>query len=59
MTRFVAQLMNEKFINIHADRLEEDVDNNLLIAYDGKSIVACVDKSVILTAYISEKEGVV
>ena len=45
----------EGFINVAADRLEIDQDRELLIAYDGKSIAAVCDLSVIMTAHISEK----
>lgn len=57
MSRFIAQFNNDKYINIRADRMVEDEDNNLIKVYDGESIVACVDMSIILSAHISEQGG--
>lgn len=55
MKKFVAQLNNSNFINIKADRLGEDKENNLLLVYNGKELVACIDKSIILTGHLSEQ----
>ena len=57
MSRFIAQFNNGRYINIRADRIVEDEDNNLLKVYDGDSIVACIDKSIILSVHISEQGG--
>jgi hypothetical protein len=57
MSRFIAQFNNGKYINIRADRMVEDEENNLLKVYDGEIIVACVDKSILLSAHISEQGG--
>lgn len=54
MTKFVAQLNNSNYINIKADRLDEDKENNLLLVYNGNDLVACIDKSIILTGHLSE-----
>jgi hypothetical protein len=54
MTKFVAQLNNSNYINIKADRLGEDKENNLLLVYNGNDLVACIDKSIILTGHLSE-----
>lgn len=54
MKRFNAILSHDKYINVSADRMQEDKDNNQILVYDGESLVACVDKSIILAAHISE-----
>jgi hypothetical protein len=56
MKRFTAMLSDNKYINIPADSMKEDKENNQILVYDGGNLVACVDKSVILAAHISERE---
>lgn len=55
MTKFVAQLNNSNYINIRADKLVDDKENNLLMVYNGNDLVACVDKCIILSGHLSEQ----
>ena len=55
MTKFVAQLNNSNYINIRADKLLDDKENNLLMVYNGNDLVACVDKSIIISGHLSEQ----
>ena len=54
MKRFNAMLSHDKYINVPADKMVEDTDNNQILVYDGNELVACVDKSIVLSAHISE-----
>ena len=47
-------LSHDKYINVPADKMVEDTDNNQILVYDGNELVACVDKSIVLSAHISE-----
>ncbi len=51
--RFCAQLNDNSFINIVADRME--LKENMLFAYDGPELVALADISVVLSARISDE----
>lgn len=52
MKRANIVLTGEKYINVAADRLE--VSENMLYAYNGDSLVALADISIIMEAHISE-----
>lgn len=54
MTRFIAQLNGESFINIPADEMQ--FDGAYIAVYRQKNLVALLDVGVVLSAYISEKE---
>jgi hypothetical protein len=54
MTRFIAQLNGESFINIPADEML--FDGAYIAVYRQKNLVALLDVGVVLSAYISEKE---
>lgn len=56
MKCFVAQLTEDRHINVQADRME--LKDDLILAYDGDALVAAADIGVILTAHISEKATV-
>lgn len=56
MKRFVSNLADGSYINIQADRIVEDKENNLFIIYEGDNLVGCVDKSILMSCHISEKE---
>lgn len=53
MKRFVAQLNGGDYINIPADRME--INDSFILAYQGNSLVAVLDVSVVLSAHIGEK----
>lgn len=53
MKRFVAQLNGGDYINIAADRME--LNDSFILAYQGNSLVAVLDFSVVLSAHIGEK----
>lgn len=50
--RFYAQLTDSKTIHTVADRLEVDKENNMLLAYNGNSLVAVMDISTVMYAHI-------
>lgn len=54
MKRFIAIMNDGSFINIPATRME--MVDNALIVYDGDSVVAYVDVSIVLCAHISERK---
>jgi hypothetical protein len=49
--KFFAQLSDNSFIHVPADRME--VIDNMTYIYDGNQLVAMVDVSVILHAHFS------
>lgn len=53
--RFCAQLNDNSFINVVADRME--MKENMLFVYDGPELVALADISVVLSARISDERG--
>lgn len=53
MKHFVAQLTEDRHINVKADRME--LKDEVILAYDGDTLVAMADVGVVLTAHISEK----
>lgn len=53
MKRLILQ-MQGGYINIPADHLERDIENNVIYAYDGAELVAVIDVSSIITLHISE-----
>lgn len=53
MTKFIAQLNGGDYINIRADEMR--MESDFVAAYRCGNLVALVDKSVILTAHLSEK----
>jgi len=53
MKRCNIVLNGGSYINVAADRMEKEED--MLYVYDGNSLVATADISVILSAHISEK----
>ena len=57
MKYFVAQLTEDRHINVPADRM--DLRDDTILAYDGDNLVAVVDIGVALSAHISEKAAVV
>ena len=54
--KFFAQLTDNKTIHTNADRLEVDRDNNMLLAFNGDSLVAVVDLSAVMFAHIAERK---
>ena len=53
MPRFIAKLNDGSYINVTADRLEQC--ENMLYAYNGKSLVAVVEITALIVAYLCEK----
>lgn len=53
MTRFIAQLNDSSYINVLADRMIKE--ENMLYAYSGGELVAAVDISAVIVAYLSQK----
>lgn len=53
MKRCNIVLNGGSYINVAADRMA--MEDNMLYVYDGNSLVAVVDISVVLSAHISEK----
>lgn len=53
MARFIAQLNDSAYINVLADRMVKE--DNMLYAYSGGELVAAVDISAVIVAYLSEK----
>ena len=53
MTKFIAQLNDNSYINTPADRMTRE--DNMLYAYNGGELVAAVDISAVLAAYLSER----
>ena len=53
MKRCNIVLNGGSYINVAADRMEKEED--MLYVYDGNSLMAAVDVSVILSAHICEK----
>ena len=55
MKRFNATLNDGTYINVAATRME--IVDNAVHVYEENNLVAFVDTSVILSAYISERGG--
>ena len=55
MRLFVASLNDGSFVNIKADKME--VIDNMLYVKDGNNLVAIIDLSAIVAAYLSDKGG--
>ena len=53
MKKFIAQLNDNSFINIHADEMK--LDDNHITVYQGGNLVAFLDVSTVLCAYLSYK----
>ena len=53
MTRFIAQLTDSSYINVPADKMEKS--ENMLYAYNGNSLVAVVEITALIVAYLCEK----
>ena len=53
MTRFIVQLNDCSYINTPADRMIKE--ENMLYAYNGSELVAAVEISAVIAAYLSEK----
>lgn len=54
MTRFIACLTGDSFINILADEMK--LGENYITVYYQKNLVAFLDVGIVLCAYMSEKE---
>ena len=52
MKKFIAQLNDNSFINIYADEMK--LDDNHITVYNGGKLVAFLDVSTVLCAYLSE-----
>ncbi len=55
MKRCVAEL-TEGYVNIIADRLELEREENMIYAWNGAELVGAFDVSAVLKIYISEKQ---
>lgn len=53
MMRFTAQLNDMSFINVKADKME--MIDNMLYVRDGNNLVAVVEISAVVAAYVSER----
>ena len=53
MTRFIAQLNDGGHINVRADRMTKE--DNMLYAYNIGELVAAVEVTAVIVAYLSEK----
>lgn len=53
MMRFTAQLNDMSFINVKADKME--LIDNMLHVRDGNNLVAVVEISAVVAAYVSER----
>ena len=51
--RFNAILNGDSYVNVEATRME--IKDNMLYVWNGTSLVALLDVSVIMSAHISEK----
>ena len=56
MKRIVVEL-RDGFVNIPGDRLERDVNNNMIFAYNGKELAGAFDIDAVMKIYISEKRS--
>ena len=56
MSRFVARMNDDSFINLEADVMRLDDERNCLLVIKGTDLVAVVDLAVVLTAHISEEK---
>lgn len=55
MKRFIAVLNDCSHINIAATRMEIGAEDNAIRVWNGDELVAYVDVSTILSAYMSER----
>ena len=55
MKRCVAEF-TERYVNIGADRLELDREENMIYAWNGAELAGAFDVSAVLKIYISEKQ---
>ena len=53
MARFIAQLNDGSHINVRADRMTKE--ENMLYAYNSGELVAAVEITAVIAAYLSEK----
>lgn len=53
MKKFIAQLNDNSFINIFADEMK--LDDGYITVYNGGNLVAFLDVSTVLCAYLSEQ----
>ena len=53
MNRFIAQLNDSSYVNVPADKMEK-IDN-MLYAYNGGNLMAAVEITAVIVAYLSEK----
>ena len=53
MKRFIAQLNDNSYVNVPADRME--IEDNAIYVRNGQELVAYLDTSCVLIAHISEK----
>lgn len=53
MTRFTAQLNDMSYINVKADKME--LIDNMIHVKDGSNLVAVIDISAVVAAYLSER----
>ena len=56
MSRFVARMNDDSFINVEADVMRLDDERNCLLVIKGTDLVAVVDLAVVLTAHMSEEK---
>lgn len=56
MSRFVARMNDDSFINLEADVMRLDDERNCLLVIKGTDLVAVVDLAVVLTAHMSEEK---
>ena len=55
MKRCVAEFA-ERYVNIGADRLELDREENMIYAWNGAELAGAFDVSAVIKIYISEKQ---
>ena len=55
MKRCVAEF-TERYVNIGADRLELDREENMIYAWNGAELVGAYDVTAVIKIYINEKQ---
>lgn len=53
MTRFIAILNDSRHVNVLADKMV--LNESMIYAYKGDALVALVDISAVIVAYLSER----